>query len=34
MISKGTTHNDGARLAAYMTVEKNGERAELWELHG
>ena len=34
MISKGTTHNNGARLAAYMTTGKDGERAELWELRG
>ena len=32
MISKGTTHNNGARLAAYMTTGKEGERAELWQL--
>jgi len=34
MISKGTTHNDGARLADYMTTGKDGERAELWQLRG
>jgi hypothetical protein len=34
MISKGTTHNNGARLAAYMTTDKEGERAELWQLRG
>ncbi len=34
MISKGTTHNNGARLAAYMTASKDGERAELWQLRG
>jgi hypothetical protein len=34
MISKGTTHNNGARLAAYMETGKKGERAELWELRG
>jgi hypothetical protein len=34
MISKGTTHNNGARLAAYMETSKDGERAELWELRG
>jgi hypothetical protein len=34
MISKGTTHNNGARLAAYMTTGKEGERAELWQLRG
>ena len=34
MISKGTTHNNGAKLAAYMETGKAGERAELWELRG
>jgi hypothetical protein len=34
VISKGTTHNNGARLAAYMTTGKDGERAELWQLRG
>ena len=34
MISKGTTHNNGARLAAYMTAGKDGEKAELWQLRG
>lgn len=34
MISKGTTHNNGARLAAYMETGKEGERAALWELRG
>jgi hypothetical protein len=34
MISKGTTHNNGARLAAYMVTGKEGERADLWELRG
>jgi hypothetical protein len=34
MIAKGTTHNNGAKLAAYMTTGKDGERAELWELRG
>jgi len=34
MISKGTTHNNGAKLAAYMTTGKEGERADLWELRG
>jgi len=34
MISKGTTHNNGAKLAAYMETGKDGERAELWELRG
>jgi hypothetical protein len=34
MIAKGTTHNNGARLASYMTTGKEGERAELWQLSG
>jgi hypothetical protein len=34
MIAKGTTHNNGAKLAAYMTTAKPGERAELWQLRG
>ncbi|WP_263356145.1 relaxase/mobilization nuclease domain-containing protein [Acidicapsa ligni] len=34
MISKGTTHNNGVRLAAYMITGKEGERAELWQLRG
>jgi hypothetical protein len=34
MICKGTTHNNGAKLAAYMTTGKRGERAELWQLRG
>ena len=34
MIAKGTTHNDGAKLAVYMTTGKENERAELWELDG
>ena len=34
MIAKGTTHNNGGRLAAYMTTAKEGERAELWQLRG
>jgi len=34
MIAKGTTHNNGAKLAAYMTRAKAGERAELWQLSG
>lgn len=34
MISKGTTHNNGVRLAKYMTTGKPGERAELWQLRG
>jgi len=34
MICKGTTHNNGARLARYMTQGKARERAELWQLIG
>jgi hypothetical protein len=34
MIAKGTTHNNGAKLARYMTEGKEGERAELWQLVG
>jgi hypothetical protein len=34
MIAKGTTHNNGIRLARYMTTGKEGERAELWQLTG
>lgn len=34
MISKGTTHNNGVRLAAYMTTGKDGERSDLWQLRG
>ena len=34
MISKGTTHNNGVRLAKYMTTSKPRERAELWQLRG
>ncbi len=34
MISKGTTHNNGAKLAAYMETSQDGQRAELWELRG
>jgi hypothetical protein len=34
MIAKGTTHNNGAKLADYMTTGKPGERAELWQLRG
>ena len=34
MISKGTTHNYGAKLASYMTSAKEGERAEMWDLRG
>jgi hypothetical protein len=34
MISKGTTHNNGVRLAQYITTGKDNERAELWQLRG
>lgn len=34
MIAKGTLHNNGAKLAVYMTTGKEGERAELWQLRG
>lgn len=34
MIAKGTTHNNGARLATYMVTAKPGEQAELWQLRG
>jgi len=34
MIAKGTTHNNGVKLAAYMTKAKPGERTELWQLRG
>lgn len=34
MIAKGTTHNNGAKLARYIVTGKEGERAELWQLHG
>ena len=34
MIAKGTAHNNGAKLAQYMTTGKDGERAELWQLRG
>jgi Ti-type conjugative transfer relaxase TraA len=34
MIAKGTTHNNGAKLAAYMTTGKEKERATLWQLRG
>lgn len=34
MIAKGTTHNNGVKLAAYMTTAKPGEHAELWQLRG
>src|SRR5258708_5449223 len=34
MIAKGTTHNNGVKLAAYLTAGKDGEHAELWQLRG
>lgn len=34
MIAKGTTHNNGVKLAHYITTGKDGERAELWQLYG
>ena len=34
MIAKGTTHDNGGRLATYMVNGKLGERAELWQLRG
>ena len=34
MISKGTTHDNGGRLARYLVTGKEGEQAELWELRG
>lgn len=34
MIAKGTTHNNGPKLARYLTTGKEGERAELWQLSG
>lgn len=34
MITKGTAHTNGGRLARYMTTGKDGERAELWQLRG
>jgi hypothetical protein len=34
MIAKGNTHNDGAKLASYMTTAKEGERVELAPLQG
>lgn len=34
MIAKGTLHNSGARLAAYMVTGKDGEKAQLYELRG
>lgn len=34
MIAKGTTHNHGATLAAYMVTGKDGEKAELYQVKG
>ena len=34
MIAKGNRHNDGAKLAHYLTEGAEGERAHLWELRG
>jgi len=34
MIAKGTPHNNGAKLAAYLTTGKENEKATLWELRG
>lgn len=34
MIAKGNRHNDGVRLARYLTEGAKGERAQLWELRG
>ncbi|HLJ45456.1 MAG TPA: hypothetical protein VKU01_05590 [Bryobacteraceae bacterium] len=34
MIAKGTTHDNGGRLARYLVKGKDDERAELWELRG
>ena len=34
MICKGTTHSNGAKLASYLTSDKSGERAEIWQLRG
>ncbi len=34
MISKGTTHDSGGRLARYLITGKDGERAELYDLRG
>jgi Ti-type conjugative transfer relaxase TraA len=34
MISKGTTHDNGGKLARYLVTGKDGELAELYELRG
>src|SRR5580704_7274324 len=34
MIGKGTQHNNGAKLAAYLISGKDNERATLWQLRG
>lgn len=34
MIGKGTQHNNGAKLAAYLITGKENERATLWQLRG
>lgn len=34
MIAKGTPHNNGAKLAAYLTTGKENEVASLWQLRG
>ena len=34
MISKGTTHDNGGRLARYLVTGKDGERCELFDLRG
>jgi hypothetical protein len=34
MIAKGTPHDNGVRLARYLTTGKEGEIAALWELSG
>jgi Ti-type conjugative transfer relaxase TraA len=34
MIAKGTPHNNGAKLAAYLTTAKENEKVTLWELRG
>ncbi len=34
MIAKGTFHNNGNKLAAYLITGKEGERAELWKMRG